>query len=279
MKKNIILTIKGFFIGIANVIPGVSGGTLGMILGIYEELIYTISHLFHQFKKNLLFLLPIGIGMILAILLGSKVIVYALNYYTTITLFFFIGLIVGGIPLLAKKVKKSSFQISNFLLFLLTFGLVVAFSFLQGGEKTATFEPYTFVTFCFLILIGMITSATMIIPGISGSFVLMLLGYYKPIMEIVSHVMDFSKLSSHLLVLLPFGIGVLLGIIVISKLLALLFQKFEIKTYYAIMGFVFSSIVLLGKELLALPFQPLSLVWGVLISAIGFAIAYKLGDE
>ena len=107
MKKNISLFIKGFIMGIANIIPGVSGGTLAITLGIYEDLIGVLSNFLKNIKKNIKFLLPIGIGMIASILSLSKVINYCLEHFEIQTILFFIGLILGGLPLILKKAKEN----------------------------------------------------------------------------------------------------------------------------------------------------------------------------
>src|SRR5574344_1712746 len=107
MKKNIMLVIKGFIMGIANIIPGVSGGTLALILGIYEDFIGAISHFFSNFKKNISFLIPIAIGMVLAIVSLSRVIDYSYNHFPIPTSLFFVGLVLGGIPMLLSKVKNT----------------------------------------------------------------------------------------------------------------------------------------------------------------------------
>ena len=108
MKENLVLVIKGMIIGLANVIPGVSGGTLMITLGLYEKIINTISHFFKNFKENLKFLIPLGIGLVLAVLLFSKIIGASLDKYPFPTTLLFIGLILGGLPLLWKKVNTKS---------------------------------------------------------------------------------------------------------------------------------------------------------------------------
>ena len=132
--KNIILMLKGMVIGVANIIPGVSGGTLMITLGLYEEIINTISHLFKNFKKNLKFILPIAIGMVISILLLSKVISLCLDKYPFPTTFFFIGLILGGIPLLWRKASAAKGKIGNWIVFIITFGIVLTFAFLKSGD-------------------------------------------------------------------------------------------------------------------------------------------------
>ena len=139
MKNNIILVLKGMIIGLANVIPGVSGGTLMITLGIYEKVINVISHFFKNLKENLKFIIPLGIGLVLAILLFSKIIGLSLDKYPFPTTLFFIGLILGGLPLLVKKVNFKTKNISNWLIFLLTFSVVTIFTFLNSEGLEVTF--------------------------------------------------------------------------------------------------------------------------------------------
>ena len=126
--KTLLLILKGMLIGVANIIPGVSGGTLMITLGLYEEIIDTISHFFKNFKKNLKFIIPLGIGMVLAILLLSKLISHCLENYPFPTTFFFIGLILGGIPLLWQKAKAAKHNYSNWIVFIITFTIVLVFA-------------------------------------------------------------------------------------------------------------------------------------------------------
>ena len=274
MKKTIVLGIKGFLIGVSNIIPGVSGGTLAITLGIYEKLINTISHFFKNIKENLKFIIPIGIGMVLSILLLSKVINFCLDKYTLATILFFIGLILGGVPLLNKKIKGHYKNISNIIIFLLTFSFIIILSVIRGEGKVS-FDELNILGYIKIFLVGIVAAATMIIPGVSGSFVLMLLGYYKPIIDTISNLT--SNLGNNILILLPFGLGILMGIVVIAKILEYLFKKFEIKTYFGVLGFVMASIItiFIGSNI---TFSLLQLLIGIVLLIIGFIIAYKLGD-
>ena len=127
MKENIFLVIKGFIMGIANVIPGVIGGTLALTLGIYGKLIKAISHFLSNLKENIKFLLPLGIGMVLAIITMSNVIDYSFKNFPLPTTLFFMGLVIGGVPLLYKRVKgtKESKKASSYIIAGLTFALVI----------------------------------------------------------------------------------------------------------------------------------------------------------
>ncbi len=277
MKEKLTLVIKGFLIGVANIIPGVSGGTLAITLGIYEKLIGAISHFFKNLKENIKFIIPIGIGAVLSILLLSRVISFCLDKYTLATILFFIGLILGGIPLLNKKIKGHYKNVSNIIIFLLSFGFVIALSVLKG-ENVVSFANMNIINYIMLFLVGVVAAATMIIPGVSGSFVLMLLGYYKPIVDTIGALTKFNNIWQNIMILVPFGIGVLVGIVAISKLLEFLFKKYEVKTYFGVMGFITASIITIFTGAEGLVFSIPQLLIGLMLLGIGFTAAYKLGE-
>lgn len=275
----LILILKGVIIGIANIIPGVSGGTLMITLGIYQEIIETISHFFKNFKRSLKLVIPIGIGMLLSILILSKIISVCLEKYPFPTTFFFIGLIVGGIPLLWKKVSAAKYKINNWLVFLITFGIILTFTFLKSGDYVVSFENMSFTGYIGLFIVGMISAATMVIPGISGSFVLMLVGYYEPIVNTIKDLTNFDLLSHNLLILIPFGLGILIGIVLVAKLIEWLLNKYPIKTYYGVLGFVLASIVSIIKPLFGYGTSIIEVVISIVLFIVGGIIAYKLGDK
>lgn len=277
--KNIILALKGMIIGVANIIPGVSGGTLMITLGLYEEIIDTISHFFKNWKKNLKFIIPIGIGMVLSVLLLSKVISLSLDKFPFATTLFFIGLIIGGVPLLWKRCKASSKKMSNWFVFLITFGIILTFAFLKEGSYEVNLTSLEMIDYLKLFFVGIISAATMIIPGISGSFVLMLLGYYKPIVDTIKNLTDFSLLGQNLLILVPFGIGIIVGIIGVSKLIEYLLHKYPVKTYYGVLGFVLASIVAIILPLLNVQPSIIEVIIGIILTILGGIVAFKLGDQ
>lgn len=280
--KNIILAIKGFFIGLANIIPGVSGGTLALTLGIYEKLIGCISHFFKNLNENIKFILPIGIGAVIAILTSSHLISFCLDNYVLPTILFFIGAILGGLPMLIKKVSGHKITISNIIIFLITFGIIILLLFLNS-ETEVSFQNMNIIDYLLLFVVGVVASATMVIPGVSGSAVLMTIGYYKPILNIVKKLTDFSSLGSNLAILIPFGLGVLVGILLIAKVLEFLFKNFEVKTYYGVLGFIVASIIAIIYQNLVINanfvFSFGSLIIGIILFILGFVVAYKLGDK
>ena len=288
IKENIILGVKGFIMGIANIIPGVSGGTLALTLGIYERFIGAISHFFSNLKENIKFLLPIAIGLCLAILSMSRVIDYSYEHFPIPTTLFFVGLVIGGIPMLYHKVKgkKEGKQISSWIILLMTFSLVIVMAFadqLFGSTAKVNLKGLDLWGYIILFFVGMIAAATMVIPGVSGSLVLMLLGYYYPILKVVKSLTKFENLGENIMIAGIFGVGVLVGIVLISKIIEFLLKKFETKTYYGVLGFIFASILAIPistyNEVENLVFSVPQILIGIIFMAIGGLIAYKLGDE
>ena len=287
MKKNIMLVIKGFIMGIANIIPGVSGGTLALILGIYEEFIGAISHLFSNLKKNICFLIPIAIGMVLAILSLSHVIDYSYKHFPIPTCLFFVGLVLGGIPMLLNKVKgkKETKKISSYIIFLLTFALVIVMAcsdLIFGEGLKVSFNNMNLISYILLFLVGVVAAATMVIPGVSGSLVLMLLGYYYPVIAVIKEFTKFKNLGENIIILGIFGIGILIGIILISKLIEFLFKKYEVKTYFGVLGFIVASVIAIPLSTLlerSIVFSFPQILIGLIFATLGIGISYKLGGE
>lgn len=279
LKENLILVAKGFVIGIANIIPGVSGGTLAITLGIYERLIKAISHFFTNLKENIKFLVPIAVGAVLSLLILSNVIGYALDHYPIPTTLLFVGLIFGGVPLLYRHVKTEKKSGSNLLIFFITFAIVTIFAFLKEGNFSVDLSNLNLFGYILLFIVGMVAAATMVIPGISGSFMLMLLGYYQPIINTIRNLTRFDDLTKSFMILTPFGIGVLVGIVLIAKLIEFLLEKYEVKTYFGILGFVLASVLTLIYGLFGNSFDIVQILIGVVTFFIGSIVAYKLGDE
>ena len=170
--------LKGAVIGLANIIPGVSGGTMMVSMGIYDTLISCITHLFKQPKKSLKTLAPFAVGMVLAIVGLSFVIDWAFTNYPLPTNTLFIGLILGGLPAILKNLKGSRVKVSGWALFILFFALIIFLQVIQA-ENVATIQ-LSVLEIVKLLLIGGMASATMVIPGVSGSMLLKLIGYYEP---------------------------------------------------------------------------------------------------
>lgn len=276
LMNKIILAFKGFLIGLANIIPGVSGGTMAVSFGIYEELINIASNIFKNFKKNIAFIFPIGVGALLAIALLSNVITIALDKYKVATPLLFVGLILGGMDAIYKNIGKNITKPKNMIVFIITVMFMLLIYLGIKDAKEVDFKTINAFGYLLLFIVGCIAAITMVVPGISGSFVLMLIGYYKPIVKTVSELTKFNDIISNLLILIPFGIGVLFGIIAVSKLIKYCLEKFKEQTYSAIIAFVLSSIVLIIYPLFSLSCSSLELIIGIILLIIGSVITYKM---
>ena len=159
--------------GLANIIPGVSGGTMAVSMGIYDKLIHCLTHLFKEFKESIKFVLPILIGMGIALVGLSFVITPAFEHFPLQTNGLFIGLIVGGLPAVWKKVKGNTIRVSYVLSFLVFFALVIGMAAVGETEGKSADMTLSFLSAIKLFFVGVIASATMVIPGVSGSMVLL----------------------------------------------------------------------------------------------------------
>ena len=278
MKNNIILILKGFVLGIANIIPGVSGGTLAITLGIYEKLIETISHFKDNIKKNYKFLLFLVLGIGISLLIFSNVVSFCLDKYPFATILFFIGIILGGMPKLFKKIENS-FSITNLIIGLITFGIVMSMSLLSAGNNEVSLENLTLIKIITLFFSGAVASASMLLPGISGSFVLMLIGYYKPIINTIKELTRFNNLGHNIVILLSAGLGIIVGIVCAAKVIEYLLKEHEIPTYYGIIGFVIASIVSIFITALSYSVGMFQIIVGVLLLIVGIMISRVIGDK
>ena len=282
MFKNII---KGMMIGIANIMPGVSGGTLAVSMGIYDKLIHCITHILSEFKESMKFLLPIFAGAGIALVALTFVIEALFQYYPIPTNLLFIGLIVGGLPPVVTKVKSHKLSFGHILAGLLFFALVVGMAMMgDNGNRKVTLN-LGIVPMIKLVLVGIIAAATMIIPGVSGSMVLLILGYYEPIIQQITAfctaviTLDMAGILHGIAILLPFGIGVMIGILGIAKIIEIIFEKYPVYAYCAIIGLIAASPIAILVCSNFAGFSVSVLLISIVTFAAGFGIAIKIGDK
>lgn len=277
MKERIMIFLKGMILGSAMIIPGVSGGTLAISLGIYEKLINVITHFFKNFKENIIFIINLGLGILASIVLGALILNYTFEHYPIPTIIFFIGLLIGSIPSLTKKVNlKNTLKTSNIFYFLLGVAIVLGVYLFKGSSEVTFSNGFNLVQSIKLILVGVVAAATLVIPGISGSFMLMILGYYKPILGVITETIKLNNLGNNILILIPFGIGVLLGIVGIAKLIEYLLKNHETKTYYAIIGFLIASIIEIFVSLFSYQTTIIQIIISVILFALGLLLTLKV---
>ncbi len=274
MKRIIVLFIKGFIIGLGKVIPGVSGSVLAILLHVYEQGVYALSHFLEKPKSHLFFLLPTGCGILLSIVLGSRCILLILQKYYFPIMLLFCGLILGSIPMIKRKTNLRDPLCKRF--FLISFLLCTPISFIKG--PTHIYQTWNVSIAFYLILPGFVEATTMIIPGISGTAILMLMGVYPLVLNTFSHLLSLQYIYYNLSILLPFSVGLILGTILVTKTIYHFLHKNETCTYSAILGFSLSSVFLLLTQAMVIsPFC--HYVLGFILFFIGYYVSYFFASK
>src|SRR5699024_3168646 len=180
---------RGIMMGSSDLIPGVSGGTIAVLLGIYDDFIAAINGIFSKkWRKHFTFLFPLGIGIVIAIVLLSRVMDWLLAFYPGPTYFFFLGLIIGVLPLLFREAEaKTTFTFSHYVLVVIGMAVVGSLLFIQDIGQNETVSNLTLITYLLLFISGILASAAMILPGVSGSMVFLVLGVYPTVIRAVSN--------------------------------------------------------------------------------------------
>lgn len=299
--KHLKVMIQGFFVGIALIIPGLSGGTLAVYLGIYEKLLHAIGHVFTEFKRSMTFLIPLFVGIALSVIGLANLLGYLIDVNSLIVLLFFMGLVAGGIQDIARKATETESRITpaswiaatvSFLLVI----LLVVFGKLDD-QPGVGYIDITFWNMLLLVLLGMAASMTMIVPGVSGSALLIVLGYYTAIVtNVAGNVLDFDQLGYNIQVIIPFALGAAIGIILFSKIIEHALKHYAQATYFAILGFILGSVIAIFFEIKDptsgathdvqtaiyqdlgsfLGDNVLSLIAALILFAVGFVISWQL---
>lgn len=260
-----MLVLKGFMIGIGKIIPGVSGSLIAISLGVYEKAIYSLVNLKQDFKKNAFYLSQLGMGILIAIIGFSKVILFCLEHYYLYTMFFFIGLMMGNIPTSIKIIKHTKKR--NYIYFVIS--LLLVYIVYQFKFQTTFIPKKTIQDSMIVFLLGGLDAFTMIVPGISGTALFMMLNCYSFIIQL------FSNLFSEIYFTFIFGIGSIMGIFLTSVLMNYLFKHYKDIIHLIILGFTITSLFVLIKPLIPLMnlyhLIPLSI-----LLVIGFLICIKL---
>lgn len=279
------LILQGMAVGIANIIPGVSGGTMMVAMGLYDKLIHSITHLKSEFKNSLKLLVPIFAGAGLAIVLLSRLFEYLLANHPIPTNFAFCGLIAGSLPFIFKKVQGKKVTVGKVIPFLVFFALVILMAVLGNTSGADADVSFTIINVIKLLAVGIIAAATMVVPGVSGSMMLMLLGYYDTIIATINDFIDavlafdVAGILSAVGILVPFGIGVVIGIFLIAKLIEFIFAKAETHAYFAIIGLIMASPIAILLKTDWSKFSVLTLVISAGTFVAGWFAASKLGGE
>ena len=243
VKKRGILTdlFAGYLMGIAFIIPGFSGGSVAAIVGVYDRLISAITNIFRDFKNSIKTLLPIGIGL----LLGAASLLYplklALGFAPLPTVSLFVGLALGGTVTLTERLR-GRLSVWNAIALLIPLLLAGGLCFIPTGADVDLFALSAH-EYLLLFLVGLIGSSALVIPGISGSMLLLIFGYYNPIIRLVTdHILKGEDVGASLLVLSVTAMGIAAGFFLVSFLMRWLLDRFPRGTYFAIVGFILGSV-------------------------------------
>lgn len=233
-SDNIKALYKGAIIGGTMLVPGASGGSMAMILGIYNKLISSISSFFKDIKKNIIFLTIFIVGAVIGMIIFAKPLLNLIENYTLPMMYFFIGAVAGGVPMIYKHAQVNTISWKDILYVIIGMAIVLVLAFLpedvfSGGDGNNSTKIYI------QILSGIIAAIALVLPGISVSYMLLLMGLYDKTVRAIGH-FDIGYL-------MPMAIGLFIGIVIITKTLEKAMDKHPRPTYLIILGFVIGSIV------------------------------------
>ena len=278
--KFILYAVYGCIIGVANIIPGVSGGTMAVILNVYDKLIDSVIGIKKHVKESLTFLIPVIIGGGLGIFGFAKLLKYLIANFPMPTFFFFIGLILGTVPMIFKKLLTSKdgikkFNIYTVIPFIVFFGIMIALSFFDPQNSSAAQMQIDFVSWIYLFFGSALAAMCMIIPGVSGSMILMILGLYSTVLGAIADI--FKNFSGSAMILLPAGLGIILGLLGGAKLIDICLKKFPQMTFAGILGLMLGSLLSIYKNS-NFRFDTQGII-AIIALLAGFSVAFVFGNE
>lgn len=265
MKNNFVATLlKGFAIGSSMMVPGVSGGTMAIMLGIYSDLIGAINSIRKNFKKSFIFLLIFCIGSVAGMFLLATPLSYLVKNYNTPTMYFFIGAIAGSIPLIYHQSGVRKISLGAVIYPLIGFSIIISMDFIPKG-LIPNASGGGIAEFAGLFIAGIVAAVALILPGISLTHILLLMGLYGATMDAISTV--------NIPYLIPLALGLLIGIFATTKILDNLMSKFPKATFLIILGFIIASVIEIFPKVVPVG---IDLFICLTLFAVGFFTMYKL---
>lgn len=273
-------------------IPGVSGGTFALITKCYDDLVGNISSLFKQFGKSFLALLPYGIGILLGIIGAYFGIRLAFSYVLFSIICLFDGMIIGSVYDVYLNIKEDKKTVKDILAFIISFLFVIGLGVtslilnLNGFSAAEIFNTHPVWLYFVIFFVGIITSSALIAPGVSGAMILLVIGFYSPILDLLHKIMHGEgDVFANIMLVVSFALGVIVGIFLISKLMKFLLEKHKTITYSAILGLVCASTIAIfmnadiwvGKDsYIGIINNPNELFLGIPLLLVGFVITFAL---
>lgn len=259
--------LKGIIIGIAKIIPGLSGTVLMISFNLYDRAIEAITSFFDNPKNNFIFLFKLFIGVVIGVVFFSKLVSYFISNYYLYTISLFIGLILGGISVIKKEIKNKK---SSYALMFISFLIMLWFSFVNFANVYVI--KNSIVDILVFLLAGFLEAIGTILPGISSTALLMIIGVYPYYIKILSNLLNINYIIDSLYFLIPFGIGLVGGVIVISLLVNYLFKYHKENTFAIIFGLSISTIITLITGIIPYISNIASLIIILLLMGIGYVI-------
>lgn len=268
---NIKEILKGIIIGIAKIIPGLSGAVLMISFNLYDKAIYALTSFFDNPKKNFQFLFNLSVGIIIGIVFFSNILNYFITNYYAYTTSLFIGLILGGIPVIFKNITKNK---SNYIIIIISFIIMILLSISNINNNYVLKNNYLDIIIFFIS--GLLEALGTILPGISSTALLMLMGVYNIYINTLSNLFNITNIVTNLRIIFPFSLGLLIGIIFISLLVNYLFKYYRSQTFSLILGVSLSSLCLLFIKILSTIYTINILIISIIFIIMGYLITSKI---
>lgn len=264
-----ILFIKGVIIGIAKIIPGLSGAMLAVSFSIYDKLIYSITGFFDDVKNNFKFLLVVGSGILVSIVFFSNIVSYLMKNYYFMTMMLFVGFIVGGTFDFSKNNK---YNFKNIFIILMIIVLMIFISLFKSNNDYII--QGNFLDYLVFFIGGVIEIFSSIVPGISGTAIFMLMGIYDNILFLFGNIFNFSFVMDNIMIYISYGMGMGFSFVIFSIIIAYLLKKYRNIFDTIILGFCISSIILLIMMTFSVKFSIFELFIGIFLFFFGVLISY-----
>ena len=290
-KSFLLALLLGVFIGLAVIVPGVSGSTIAIIFGLYTGMLYAIGNILGDFKRCFAFLLPIGLGVVVGFAAGFLVIQSVFEKFLLILICLFVGLMLGATPAITKEIKGARVTPLRIVLLVIGFLIPVAIGVVSivlssaEGESAATYTDFPWWLFVSYFPLGFIVSVTQIVPGLSATAILMAFGQFKPILGSLH---SEYIIGNPIVVLLYacLGLGFLVGLVSMSRLFSEILSRHKHTAFFAVTGLSFGSIasMFINTDMYALYVSwaeagalPVSdVVIGGVLLVIGFTVSFLL---
>lgn len=269
-----MLFIKGLIIGIGKVMPGVSGALLAINFKVYDRIVESLVNFFSDWKRNLRFLLELGLGIIIAIILFSNGIRYLLNNYNFLMMMLFMGLIGGGSY---NYIRRVSYERREYKYILFIVGLLIGVSFM--GQTDSYIISNSFNDNIMFFLGGVIEVFTSIIPGISGTAIMMIIGIYDMVLMLVGKIYDISYVINNINIYISYGLGIIISFILGTLLINYLLNKRKRLMEIMIGSFSIYSILMMGVMTFSKRASVIEIILGIMLMIVGIVIGFIMDNK